>query len=184
MNSDRLDCWNEPSTKKTLHVIHCQSSSATASGGPQSRCDHTRSHLATKTNKEKNCYYPGFSSFYKPGIWFSGIMLASGARGPEFDSRNPPWLGRWKLFLFCFAYPQPLVLPAIHWTRQRDVKSMCPSAVILAIENHAHCCFRVQCILVFRVCMWFWFPYRDVSELALPVRLSVSQWGRTICVTS
>jgi hypothetical protein len=24
------------------------------------------------------------------GIWFSGIMLASGARGPEFDSRNPP----------------------------------------------------------------------------------------------
>lgn len=28
----------------------------------------------------------------KKGIWFSGIMLASGARGPEFDSRNPPSL--------------------------------------------------------------------------------------------
>ena len=27
---------------------------------------------------------------YNKGIWFSGIMLASGARGPEFDSRNPP----------------------------------------------------------------------------------------------
>jgi hypothetical protein len=25
-----------------------------------------------------------------PGIWYSGIMLASGARGPGFDSRNPP----------------------------------------------------------------------------------------------
>lgn len=36
------------------------------------------------------------------GIWYSGIMLASGARGPGFDSRNPPDLqglghiqGRW-----------------------------------------------------------------------------------------
>ena len=25
------------------------------------------------------------------GIWYSGIMLASGARGPGFDSRNPPF---------------------------------------------------------------------------------------------
>ena len=24
------------------------------------------------------------------GIWYSGIMLASGARGPGFNSRNPP----------------------------------------------------------------------------------------------
>ena len=31
---------------------------------------------------QKNCQ--------QVGIWSSGMILASGARGPEFDSRNAP----------------------------------------------------------------------------------------------
>ena len=51
-----------------------------------------------KREKQKKSWWP--VSRYKmsatpamasvTGIWYSGIMLASGARGPGFNSRNPP----------------------------------------------------------------------------------------------
>lgn len=36
---------------------------------------------------------PSLGNFFsKLGVWSSGMILASGARGREFDSRNTPYL--------------------------------------------------------------------------------------------
>ena len=50
------------------------------------------------------------------GIWSSGMILALGARGPEFDSRNAP-------IDFCFE--QMVYIPAAKFLRQ--------SAIILVL---------------------------------------------------
>ena len=51
----------------------------------------TRGDVLQLMLEQKLGYYvPKNRRTQHKGIWFSGIMLASGARGPGFDSRNPP----------------------------------------------------------------------------------------------
>ena len=47
----------------------------------------------TVTSFYKSCHF-----FTKKGVWSSGMILASGARGREFDSRNTPHI----FFIFSF----------------------------------------------------------------------------------
>jgi hypothetical protein len=52
--------------------------------------------------------------FLNPGVWSSGMILASGARGPEFDSRNTPGILLY-LFLLLFVIFSPEKIHRIAW---------------------------------------------------------------------
>ena len=82
------------------------------------------------------------------GVWSSGMILASGARGREFDSRNTP-----ALLLCAFTFWSSFC-SRIWW-------SFCKYATGLAVLLHVSSFFYIY-IHSFRYCLLYWSSSRSL----------------------
>ena len=56
-------------------------------------------HDLKMSDRLSRVFISSFAILKRVGIWSSGMILALGAKGPEFDSRNAPQVSSFKSFL-------------------------------------------------------------------------------------